>query len=272
MPPEELRFEALGCRCHLLGCGLPAGSLEEAVSRVESAGARLSRFRPDSELSRFNAAAGRWVAVGPELEELLRLALGAWAASGGLVHAGVLDRMLAIGYTRPLAAGPTPAGALEAESLPPLPELLEVAPGAARLRPGFGVDLGGLAKGWLADRLASRLAGECVVNLGGDLYARGGGPDGEGWPVRLGGVTLLLRDAGAATSSTRRRRWSDAGRELHHLVDPRTGLPAAGDLSEVSVVAASAAEAEIAAKTALLLGRERAPAYLAAAALAWWLA
>jgi len=70
---------------------------------------------------------------------------------------------------------------------------------------------------------------------------------------------------GAATSSTRARRWGDQ----HHLVDPRTGLPSRGDISEMSVVARNGFEAEVAAKTALLLGRERAPAWLAASCLAW---
>jgi thiamine biosynthesis lipoprotein len=107
-----------------------------------------------------------------------------------------------------------------------------------------------------------------VANLGGDLSARGTGPAGDGWPVGLGGVTVLLRDQGAATSSVRRRRWS---LDHHHLIDPRTGLPAQTGLEEVSVVAADGVEAEVVAKTALLVGPEIAPAYCAAHALAWWL-
>ena len=116
-----------------------------------------------------------------------------------------------------------------------------------------------VGEGWLADRLCGRLGGECLVNLGGDLYARGS------WPVGIGGTTVLLEDMGAATSSTRHRRWDD----FHHLIDPRTGQPARSDLSEVSVAAGSGFEAEVHAKTALLLGREKAPAYLAANCLAW---
>jgi thiamine biosynthesis lipoprotein len=80
-------------------------------------------------------------------------------------------------------------------------------------------------------------------------------------------VTLLLRDRGAATSSVRRRRWGD----LHHLIDPRTGVPAHTGLEEVAVVTANGLEAEVVAKTALLAGPEVAPVYCAAHALAWWL-
>ncbi len=106
-----------------------------------------------------------------------------------------------------------------------------------------------------------------MAKLGGDLSAVGLGPRGDGWPVGVAGQTLMLRDQGAATSSVRRRRWG----ELHHLIDPRSGLPATSGLEEVSVVAASGFEAEVVAKTALLLGPALAPTYCAAHAMAWWL-
>jgi thiamine biosynthesis lipoprotein len=157
---------------------------------------------------------------------------------------------------------------LLARPLPPLRDVLAVRHGAARLEPGAGIDLGGIAKGWMADRLLDSLGQNALANLGGDLSAGGDGPAGDGWPVGLGGATVLLRDQGAATSSVRRRRWSV---EHHHLIDPRTGLPAQTGLEEVSVVAANGVEAEVVAKTALLVGPEVAPAYCAAHALAWWL-
>jgi thiamine biosynthesis lipoprotein len=233
---------------------------------------RFSRFLPDSELSEFNAQAGREVEVSPELESMLRAALDAWWASGGLVNACVLQAMLAIGYTRPLREGPTaPVPVATLAPLPPLPDVLRVCPRRALLHPGAAVDLGGVAKGWMADLLAAGLGENCLVNLGGDLFARGDGPAGDGWPVALGGVTVLLRDQGAATSSTRRRRWDRAGRTFHHLIDPRTGRPAESDIEEVSVVAECALHAEVDAKTALLLGSQYAPAYLAANALGWWI-
>jgi FAD:protein FMN transferase len=150
---------------------------------------------------------------------------------------------------------------------PALPEVLDVRTGSARLRPGASIDLGGIAKGWLADRLAADIGSNCVVNLCGDLFARGGGEMDDGWPVGMGGKTVLLLDMGAATSGTQKRSW---GPELHHLIDPRTGLPARTDLSETSVIARTAADAEIYAKTALLLGSKTADDFLAAHdALGW---
>jgi len=266
--PASHHFEALGSACSLFGVGVPAGRLAEGEAWVASLQERLTRFEPTSELSALNRAAGRWVEVGPELEALLREGLRAHQVSGGLVHVGVLGALLAAGYTRPLRQGPTPPTFAKPAPLPALPEMLEVRPGRARLRRGWGVDLGGLAKGWMADRLVERLGDNSLANLGGDLNARGPGPGGEGWPVGLGGVTLLLRDSGAATSGTRRRRWADG---LHHLIDPRTGLPALSDLTEVSVVARTATDAEIWAKTALLLGAQAAPAVCARHTRAWYL-
>src|ERR1700674_5470431 len=116
-------------------------------------------------------------------------------------------------------------------------------------------------------------------------------PMRRGWSLVRGWILVASRRAGwrtgcangsaptcsptlAATSwlagpaqKVRRRRWGDA----HHLIDPRSGLPARSGLEEVSVVAATGFEAEVVAKTALLLGPELAPTYCAAHALAWWL-
>jgi thiamine biosynthesis lipoprotein len=263
----RVAFEALGTTCEVFAVGAPAQAVDWTTSWVVAMHARLSRFDPASEVSRFNAAAGTgWIPVSAVLEALLREALSAYRLSGGLVHAGVLPALLAAGYTRPLRDGTTEAALAEPAPLAPLPDLLQVESGRARLAPGAGIDLGGIAKGWLADRLCRLLGTNCLVNLGGDLYASGGGPDGEGWPVGFAGQTLLLRDAGAATSSVAYRRW---GEGLHHLIDPRTGLPLAADLEHVSVVAADAFTAEVVAKTALMMGSAAAPAYLSVQALAW---
>src|SRR5260370_40446234 len=157
--------------------------------------------------------------------------------------------MRAIGYTRPIEEGPAIATLDAAAPLPALPAALQVLGGRARVARGSGIDLGGVAKGWMADRLCEMLGPNAVANIGGDLRAVGSGPRRDGWPVGVAGATLMLRDQGAATSSVRRRRWG----EVHHLIDPRTGLPARSGLEEVSVVASTGLEAEVIAKTALLL-------------------
>jgi FAD:protein FMN transferase len=260
-------FKALGTSCSVFGVGLWCGRLVEGELWVRRLGARLTRFSSDSELSRLNAAAGKWVEVSPEVEDLLNYSIQAFETSMGLVNVAVLPSMLAIGYTKPLAYGRGLAVLDNAAPTPPLPDVLTVRCGRARLESGCGIDLGGIAKGWMADRLVEQLGPNALANVGGDLSARGGGPQGDGWPVGLGGVTLMLQEQAAATSSTRRRSWG----EVHHLIDPRTGLPARTGLEEVSVVARTGFDAEVIAKTALLLGPDLAPGFCAANALAWWL-
>lgn len=264
---ESHAFEALGTNCSLFAVGLSRSRLLEGEFWVRRIGARLTRFSPDSELSRFNAAPGQWMEISPELEAMLRASLRAFEWSGGLVNVAVLPSMIGIGYTSPMSDARPTTATFAASPLPSLPDVLGVRAGAARLEPGAGIDLGGIAKGWMADRLRDSLGPNALANLGGDLSTGGSGPAGDGWPVGLAGVTVLLRDQGAATSSVRKRRWG----EHHHLIDPRTGGPAKTGLAEVSVVASSGLEAEVVAKTALLVGPELAPVYCAAHALAWWL-
>src|SRR5260370_7818444 len=174
--------------------------------------------------------------------------------------------MLAAGSTGPRGEGRSSATPERAGPAAGVEDGGRVRAGRARLQRGCGLDLGGIAKGWMADRLSLQLGPDSLANIGGDLRAVGPGPAGDGWPVGMGGATVMLRDQGAATSSVRRRRWG----ELHHLIDPRTGLPSTSGLEEVSVVAASGCDAEVVAKTALLLGPGLATAYCAAHAQSWW--
>ena len=273
---ESLRFEALGGECELYAIA-PEEPLERTAEWIHELHRRLTRFEPDSELSLFNARAGEWVEVSGDLRELLDAALDAYVQSDGLVNAAILPALLAAGYDRTFEelTGPSRSPS-EADgdrrrsdgSRPVLPlgELLELRGTEARLALGAAIDLGGLAKGWIADRAVERLGPNSLATCAGDLHARGGGETGGGWPVGFGDRTLLLEDLAAATSATTGRRWGDG---LHHLIDPRTGAPAKSDLSEVSVLAATALEAEVLAKTALLLGSARAAAYLEPRSKGW---
>lgn len=260
---ERRTFESLGGECELFGVDVAASALAAAEAWVRRMHERLTRFEPHSEVSRLNESWSRWFAISPELEALLRESLRAFEVSDGLVNVAVLPAVLAAGYTRDFDAGPTAA------TTPPqiraLPEVLHLRPGEARLVAGGTIDLGGIAKGWMADRLAGELGANVLVNLCGDLYARGDGETGEGWPVGFGEKTLLLKDMGAATSGTTKRSWEGG----HHLIDPRTGRPAQTDLSEVSVLASTATDAEIYAKVALLLGSRDAPKWLEGRSQGW---
>ena len=120
--------------------------------------------------------------------------------------------------------------------------------------PGVRLDLGGSAKGFIADRAAARLApyGPCAADCGGDMRVHGAhavevaNPFG-GDPVGR----LVLRDGAVATSGVEARAWS---RAAHHLLDPSTGAPAWSGVVSATALAPTAVEAEALAKAALLTG------------------
>jgi thiamine biosynthesis lipoprotein len=258
----------MGTQVELLAVDAPSGALAAARRRLAELEARWSRFRPDSELGTLNRAAGRPVAVSPETLTLLALAVLGWQTTAGRFDPTILDALEAAGYDRSFdqlpADGPPIGGRRPAPG--PAPGLagirIDVEAGTATIPPGIRLDAGGLAKGYAADLLCAQLriagaAGGCV-NIGGDLRVSGTAPQGGPWTIAVphphGGqvATLLLAEGAAATSSPLQRAWQVGGRPAHHLIDPRTGQPAQTGIAQVTVIAAEAWRAEVAAKAAFL--------------------
>lgn len=228
---------------------------------------RLSRFRPDSELCRLNEAAGRPAVVSGLLADVLAAALAAAADTGGLYDPCLLTQLRAAGYDRsfellepelPAAAvAARPGGAWRAIRFDRESRIVELPAGAA-------LDFGGIAKGLAVDAAVDLLeaAGHAAaaVEAGGDVRVLGSPPGGGAWTgeveLREGAQSVDLHAGALATSGIGLRSWRQGGRRRHHLLDPRTGLPAESGLWSVSVAAARCAQAEVAAKTAFVLGAE----------------
>ena len=217
----------------------------------------MSRFRPDSELSRLNEDGT--IDASQELAEVVALAVEARAATGGRFDPTVHDALVAAGYDRTfdeIAPDGPATTAVQCGG--------EVSVHGRRITLGDGVriDLGGIGKGFAAERVAQLLAlqGPALVDAGGDIAVRGR-PEGGTWPVAVDEHLTLGLDAGAiATSGVDRRRWVRGGAERHHLIDPSTGLPSTTDLVRVTACAADAVQAEVLAKTLLLAGERAAVA------------
>jgi len=250
--------------------------LNEAEAFFREIEAELSRFRPDSGLSRLNAAAGDGPqAVSGTLRTVLGLALAAARDSGGIFDPTVLGPLRNAGYDRSFetlaAAGSTGMNAGAAFGWRQVE--LDTAHGTVELPAGVGIDLGGIAKGWAVDRAAEMLGAwsAALVDAGGDIRASAA-PGGEPWPIAIEDPFDNTRDLGVvrlvagavATSSVGRRRWQRHGQPMHHLIDPRTGEPSRSDLHTVTVVAPTAVEGELAAKITLILGSREGQAYLKA--------
>jgi thiamine biosynthesis lipoprotein len=277
-------WRALGTLVHLVvtepSC-LPAarGLLEADLAAVDLA---CSRFRADSEICALQTTGpttgptkgqAQGQQVSPLLAEAIAVALRAAELTDGDVDPTVGAAMSALGYDRDfeqIQAAPRPAAQLTVRTVPGWRQVrLE---GRTLTMPaGVMLDLGATAKAWAADRSAARIARQegcgVLVSLGGDIAVAGPAPEG-GWRIRVQDVTgapdetpegpyalIAIRDGGLATSSTKARRWQRGGDVLHHILDPRTGLPAEPVWRTVSVAAATCVDANAASTAAVIRGR-----------------
>jgi thiamine biosynthesis lipoprotein len=247
--------------------------LEDDLAAVDAA---CSRFRPDSELVNLDTP-GRPpgpVQVSELLAEAIAVALRAARLTDGDVDPTVGDAMSAIGYDRDFALMPAagPPVKLTVRAVPGWRQVQFDEPSRQLTLPaGVHLDLGATAKAWAADRSAARLTAALgcgvLVGLGGDIAVAGDPPAG-GWRIRVQDVTgrpedpplgpsavVAIAEGGLATSSTTARRWRRGGDVLHHILDPRTGLPAPVYWRTVSVAAATCADANTASTAAIIRGR-----------------
>lgn len=251
----------------------------EARAVIRDGERRFTRFSPDSELMQLNRSAGEWRQVSNEMFDLLKDAKSYVAPTRGLFNPAVLPALVASGYDRSIELLPDdssgPAEAASPSAATNFAEL-ETDPDGRRVRlpHGMQIDLGGIAKGWLATRAAESIApyaDNCAVSAGGDITVVGLPKDAEGWPVGVEDprqpekdiTTLLVRSGSVATSSVTKRKWRQAGKLKHHIIDPRTGQPAQSPWLSVTVVAPSATEAEAFAKACLIGGPTLAPQLVA---------
>ena len=255
-----------------------AAAADEARRALLSAHATLSRFDPDSELSRLNRDPRREVPASPLLRRLVAGALTAGLRSGGLVDATLVDEIEAAGYADSRDFGgsvgrPTPSP-LHAGGPSPRSGWCELsvdeAAGTVSRPPGLRIDPGGIAKGLMADEVAEALADfpAFAVDCCGDL--RVGGVDARMRKILVGDPhggpplhEVRLSEGAVATSGITRRSWVDAeGLAAHQILDPATGRPAYTGVIQATAVAPTGLLAETLAKSALLVGPERAGSQL----------
>lgn len=250
-------------------------ALRAARDVIQAVDNVCSRFKPMSELSQLNRAAGGPPrAVSPLLADAITAALAAAESTGGLVDPTMGRLIERIGYSVTFAelAPDGPGIEVEVRAAPGWQTVSnDRANGTVQIPETVAIDLGAVGKAWAADRAASLAAQRTgcgvLVECGGDV-ALAGPPPLTGWCIRVaerpGAVSwqdVLAFDGGVATSGTASRAWQRGGRVYHHILDPATGLPAASPWRTVSVAAASCTEANTAATAAILLGH-RAPNWL----------
>jgi thiamine biosynthesis lipoprotein len=258
-PPQELMHALGAVDCELIALD-----------------AQASRFREDSEISKVNQSNGDLFLLSDGLAEAIAMALAAARWTNGLVDPTVGGALVSWGYDRDFAAL-TPQGQLSTVSSPaPGFRSMHLDGRLLRRTHGTVLDLGATAKGLGSDRAAQSgiraigRAGGVLVSLGGDVAIAGQSPAG-GWPILVAEDAASVDNSSAqevrlmhgalATSSVTCRRWIRAGREVHHIIDPRTGAPAQGKWRTATVAAPTCVTAN-AASTALIVGGDEAEQWM----------
>lgn len=238
---------------------------EAHLRRLE---ARWSRFLPESDITWLNLACGRPVRVHAETLTLVAAMIQAWEITGGRYDPTVLPELVRSGYRSsvddPRRLTLLPSGELRCAGMADV--LIDREASTVTLPVGVTLDPGGIGKGLAADLAVGRLldagAAGALVNVGGDLVARGAAPHPDGWHVEVEVpdrpeevlCTLAVSEGGVATSSAAGRRWHGADDGARHTIDPASGAGALTDLAAVTVVAAQGWLAEAHATAALLCG------------------
>jgi FAD:protein FMN transferase len=256
-------FHAMGTECSVAvtasrgDAARARRALAAGRGEVESCERALSRFDERSDLSRLNRAGGAWVSIDHRLVEALRAAVRTREETDGRFDPTILPALLAAGYDRSFEQlddrppqrvdGWRAGAAIE----------VDATAGRARIEAGATVDLGGIGKGFAATRALWAMREAWLelpgglVDLGGDIAVWGESPEGGTWRIAIADPrspgaqlgTIEISDGAVATSGRDTRRFGPDG-DLHHLIDPATGAPAATGPLAVTVVGLNAVDAE----------------------------
>lgn len=246
----------------------------QARAFIDASEKRFTRFSDQSELAALNRSAGKWFEASPDMFDVISQAVTLHQQTQGLFDPAILAALERAGYDRSYDEirkhgaffAPVPIR-------PSLHRFSDVRLDSVRRRiwlpPDLRIDLGGIAKGWIAERAAQVLSNwskACAVDAGGDAFFIGVPADEPFWRVGLEDpfdpqqmmANLKVQPGAIVTSSVARRRWQQNGKTRHHLIDPRTQQPAETDWLSVTVIAPHAAEAEVYAKSLLIVGSHQA--------------
>lgn len=285
----SLKFRAMNT--DFLVAGFSTRAAEEVKMMVDLAESTFSRFSPTSEISRLNQTDRGWIAISALTYDLLVDAVAAYHATAGMFNPFLAEKMRTVGYDQSfealpqvkvargmneqqkILAGAEPGAGQKGYSIDEaLLELLEFdfATQNVKLAKSTEVDVGGIAKGWIAQRAANKMLANGVkqglIDAGGDVVLWGCDPSQGSWGVGIGHpmggeqdiADLWLEGLTAvATSSVVKRRWQQVGGQTaHHILDPRTGRPTNTDLLQATVIARDLVSAEQYTKGLIVLGSE----------------
>ena len=245
---------------------------EQEIRRLENL---LSITLENSDISKLNAAAGKEaVRLSNDTLILLEAGKNLGAGTGGAFDIAISPIVKAWGFTEEEHHVPTRE---ELDALLPLTDSSDIvfidASTAYLQKEGMAVDLGGIAKGYASDKVASLLKGKGVesgiFSLGGNVYGIGTKPNGEKWQVALANPLdandycglISIENQATVTSGGYQRFFEENGKRYHHIIDPETGYPAESGLLQVTIISESGMEADVLSTALYVMGLEDALAY-----------
>lgn len=270
--PTRQQFFAMDTVMSITAYGKYAeAAVAAAVTQVNRLEALLSRTRTGSDVAALQLAAPQAVALSEDTLQVLRLAQEWYKKTDGAFDVTIAPVTTAWGFGG--------SGEYQVPSPEKLKELLTMVDGsslilsemeAALPRQGMQIDLGGIAKGYAGAQaeqiLRSHGIQSALLDLGRNITVIGTKPDGSDWrvavqdPVNPNGTVgvLSLQDCSAVTSGGYQRYFEQDGVRYHHIIDPRTGYPAASGLLSATVVCSDSALADLLSTAVFVLGEQAA--------------
>lgn len=243
----------------------PESLLEELWTACKHYEGLLSKTIDTSDVARINRANGQPVTVDPETWEILRRAKEISDATGHAFSITVAPLTAMWDFTGGTERMPDDETRLAALPLVDDDALVLGDGYTVTLPAGMEIDLGGIAKGYIADQAAAMVkdrAGGATLNFGGNVYAVGKKPDGSIFRVGVTDpeepsaalVALSVTDQSVVTSGIYERFFMVGDKRYHHILDPKDGLPAETDLASATIVSESSMTADAVATACIVLG------------------
>lgn len=278
--PVRLQGKAIGTTYSIVVYDLPASLSIEALNKgikqvVAGVNSAMSLFKPDSELSRFNAHKGLdWFHVSKELAEVVKTAQQVNQITDGAFDITIAPLVNLWGFGPDKQADVVPTDADIEKALSNVgSKLVEVRfdpPALKKLKSGITLDLAAIAKGYCVDAVSNWLSSQNVSNfmveIGGEIRAKGTKPDNTPWRIavekpvsveRSVQAVITFTDKAMATSGDYRNYFEVDGKRYSHILDPTTGRPITHTLVSVSVMADTCTRADALATGLTVLGPER---------------
>ena len=228
----------------------------------------LSRTVEGSDIWRINHAEGKAVEVSEETAEVLRCALEIGKRSGGAFDVTIAPASVLWDFKSETPELPDADKLAEAAGLVDYTKV-ELEGNTVRLPAGMMIDLGGIAKGYIADKvkalLEARGVKHAILSFGGNIVAIGVKPDGSAWKVGIqdidkptGSHMLVVKNTGGSTvtSGTYERGFEKDGVWYHHILSPHTGWPVQNELASVTILSDSSMYGDALSTATFVLGPE----------------